>query len=33
VQLRASDGVCLSVALEDIKKQKPAFFKAKFSAP
>lgn len=29
VQLRSSDGACLSVALSEIKKQEPAFFKAK----
>ena len=33
MQLRASDGFCLSVKVDDIKKQQPASFKAKFSAP
>lgn len=33
VQLRSSDGICLSGAVDNIKKQQPTFFKAKFAAP
>jgi hypothetical protein len=33
VQLRASDGICLSAAVDDIVKRSAGSFKAKFAAP
>jgi hypothetical protein len=33
VQLRASDGVCLSITLDDVSRQEPSAFNAKLAVP